>query len=254
MAAAAAPPARGSSSEALGGTMPRSTAMLQPHPDRPHNRIVTAKYSVLTFFPRATLELLSPFRKFANFYFFVVGLLQMVPTITLTNGLPSTWLPLIFIVGIDMFLMAREDKARHRADRETNAQPVDILSGDAEANGAAVRRATWGDVRAGDVVRIFTRESFPADILLLRGSDPPGQCWVNTKPLDGETDTKCACVALVPTISFSNRSSRTSRTWSVAGCGWLQKQQLHCSRALRRSSSCAAFSVGKCSMSRRTTR
>ena len=42
----------------------------------------------------------------------------------------------------------------------------------------------------GDVVKIYARESFPADLLLLRASDPPGQCWVNTKPLDGESDTK----------------------------------------------------------------
>ena len=39
-------------------------------------------------------------------------------------------------------------------------------------------------------MRVRSRETFPADLLLLRGSDPPGQCWVNTKPLDGETDTK----------------------------------------------------------------
>ena len=45
-------------------------------------------------------------------------------------------------------------------------------------------------MRVGDVVKIYARESFPADLLLLRASDPPGQCWVNTKPLDGESDTK----------------------------------------------------------------
>ena len=48
----------------------------------------------------------------------------------------------------------------------------------------------WADVKVGDVVRVRSRETFPADLLLLRGSEPPGQCWVNTKPLDGETDTK----------------------------------------------------------------
>ena len=45
-------------------------------------------------------------------------------------------------------------------------------------------------MKVGDVVRVRSRETFPADLLLLRGSEPPGQCWVNTKPLDGETDTK----------------------------------------------------------------
>ena len=49
---------------------------------------------------------------------------------------------------------------------------------------------TWADVRVGDVVRVTDREAFPADLLLLRASDPPGQCWSNTKPLDGESDLK----------------------------------------------------------------
>ena len=52
----------------------------------------------------------------------------------------------------------------------------------------------------GDVVRVMTREYFPADLLLLRASDPPGQCWVNTKPLDGESDTK---MRLAPKLSAS---------------------------------------------------
>ena len=181
-------PARGSSASEVDST-PRETLVLAPN-DRCSNVITTAQYTPLTFFQKATYELLHPVNKFANFYFFAVGLLQLIPAITLTNSLPNTWLPLFFIVCLDMFLMAREDIARHKADTESNSQPVDILSANTESGGTAMKRATWADVRAGDVIRIFTRESFPADVLLLRGSDPPGQCWVNTKPLDGETDTK----------------------------------------------------------------
>ena len=44
------------------------------------------------------------------------------------------------------------------------------------------------------MVRVRSRDTFPADLLLLRASDPPGQCWVNTKPLDGETDSKLRVV------------------------------------------------------------
>jgi len=167
--------------------MPRTSSMLCAHPDRCSNVIITAKYGVFSFLPLVAVELLHPFKRFHNFYFFVVGLLQMVPEITITRGVPNTWLSLLFIMGCDMVLIAREDKGRHRADRQTNEQQVDILS--AEDDGE-MRRGTWADVRVGDVIKVYARESFPADMLLLRASDPPGQAWINTKPLDGETDTK----------------------------------------------------------------
>ena len=92
-----------------------------------------------------------------------------------------------------MVIEAIENAARRRADAEMNAQSVGIIRRD--ASGAVVEnQATWADVQVGDVVRIASRQAFPADLLLLRGSDPPGQCWVNTKPLDGESDLKLRLV------------------------------------------------------------
>jgi magnesium-transporting ATPase (P-type) len=53
---------------------------------------------------------------------------------------------------------------------------------------------TWAAVRVGDVVRVPANlELFPADLLCLGSSGGP-QCWVNTKPLDGETDVKLRVV------------------------------------------------------------
>ena len=33
-------------------------------------------------------------------------------------------------------------------------------------------------------------ESFPADVLLIQSSDPKGECFIETKNLDGETNLK----------------------------------------------------------------
>jgi hypothetical protein len=78
---------------------------------------------------------------------------------------------------------------------------------------------SWIDVRVGDIVRVegnlvrrpshrtlgaslarprarrvlTSQELFPADLLCLGSSGGP-QCWVNTKPLDGETDVKLRLV------------------------------------------------------------
>jgi len=153
---------------------------------RTTNVVITSKFTWLTFLPVNLYNLLHPKKRFANFYFLMVGVMQMIPWITLTNGYPTTWLTLFALIAVDIFVLMREDLERKRADSETNASPVEILrgmadgeDGDAEGYvGGELCAATWADVRAGDVVRVRSRQAFPADLLLLRGSDPPGQCWV----------------------------------------------------------------------------
>ena len=173
----------------------RTVNILRSNPGAVGNTITTALYTWYTFPTVGVLELIYPWNKFANFYFFLVGLMQMSPA-SLTNRQPSSWLTLTFICLCELYFKAKEDLARHRADAASNNEVVEVLAAIEESTDLGARDAfepkAWKHVRVGDVVRVRARESFPADLLLLRGSDPsaPGQCWVNTKPLDGETDTK----------------------------------------------------------------
>ncbi|CAO1598872.1 phospholipid transporting ATPase [Xanthoria calcicola] len=48
----------------------------------------------------------------------------------------------------------------------------------------------WKSVQVGDFVRIYNEDQIPADIVVLATSDPDGQCYVETKNLDGETNLK----------------------------------------------------------------
>ena len=175
---------------------PVKVTALQENGGRRKNSITTAKYNLLTFFPAQILLLLNPRNRFANFYFLICGFLQMVPEISVTNaGYPypdiraaAVWQTLVVMLLFEMYLNAKEEIKRHRSDRETNSQKVAVL----HEGAAHFATSTWANVKVGSVVKIYAREYYPADLLLLRGSDPKsmGQCWTNTKPLDGETDTK----------------------------------------------------------------
>lgn len=48
----------------------------------------------------------------------------------------------------------------------------------------------WRDVCVGDIVHLSNNETVPADILLLRTSNPHGVCYIDTCDLDGETNLK----------------------------------------------------------------
>ncbi|KAL8759691.1 MAG: hypothetical protein Q9184_003540 [Pyrenodesmia sp. 2 TL-2023] len=80
-------------------------------------------------------------------------------------------------------------------DKELGRAPAkfygSIMDPFIQAGGRArFARDYWKSVQVGDFVRIYNDDQIPADVVVLSTSEADGQCYVETKNLDGETNLK----------------------------------------------------------------
>ena len=94
-------------------------------------------------------------------------------------------MPLSFVLFVDMLMKALEDfTATAPTARRTTSRPSRCASPTRRGGRPLV------EVRVGDIVRVKNRDVFPADCCCSAGSPTRrASRGVNTKPLDGESDT-----------------------------------------------------------------
>ncbi|CAO2830070.1 unnamed protein product [Amaranthus hypochondriacus] len=148
--------------------------------DYPDNYVRTTKYTLATFIPKSLFE---QFRRVANFFFLVTGILSFTPLAPYTAV--SAIVPLFFVIGVSMLKEAIEDWKRKQQDIEVNNRKIKVHNGHGE-----FELSEWRHLKVGDVVKIEKDEFFPADILLLSSSYEDAVCYVETMNLDGETNLK----------------------------------------------------------------
>eukprot|EP00658_Telonema_sp_P-2_P029372 TRINITY_DN22350_c0_g3_i3.p1 TRINITY_DN22350_c0_g3~~TRINITY_DN22350_c0_g3_i3.p1 ORF type:complete len:585 (-),score=149.06 TRINITY_DN22350_c0_g3_i3:159-1913(-) len=152
------------------------------------NSVTTSQFTVCTFLPKF---LVYAFTKLANFYFLVVAVLQTIPSISQTQGLPTILPMLVIMVSVEGVLAAVEDCRRHEADDIANNSPCQIW----DPSSQSFQPAVWSQVRVGQIVKLVQGDQIPCDVVILGvheedPSRPSGECYVETKSLDGETSLK----------------------------------------------------------------
>ena len=111
-------------------------------------------------------------------------------------------MPLAFVLAVTIGKEAYDDYIRYLRDRNANSARYSLLTSSAAPSphshhasssnpaSAPFKPTPSSQLRVGDLVHLEKNDRVPADILLLRTSDPSGTCFVRTDQLDGETDWK----------------------------------------------------------------
>lgn len=158
-----------------------------PNGDRCNNQIRTTKYTLLSFLPKNLFE---QFHRIANLYFIFIVLLNWVPAVN-AFGKEVAMVPVLFVLGVTAIKDLFEDRRRHNSDKRINNSYCRVYKKSSDQ----YVLVKWRDVRVGDLVHLSNNEAVPADMVLLRSSNPHGLCHLDTCNLDGETNLKQRMVA-----------------------------------------------------------
>ncbi|KAK1760402.1 putative phospholipid-transporting ATPase DNF3 [Echria macrotheca] len=189
------------------------------------NFIRSSRYTVWDFLPK---QLFFQFSKLANFYFLVIGIMQMIPGLS-TTGTYTTIGPLIFFVGFSIAKEGYDDYRRYKLDKQENRSAAWVLDpertvkpnarqrrrdkaaakeqqqgaegsdphmteleevGTGDSTDGPWSEVEWQDIKVGDIVRLQRDDNVPADIVLLHATGPNGMAYIETMALDGETNLK----------------------------------------------------------------
>lgn len=152
----------------------------------PPNTIKTSIYTPYNFVAK---NFFKQFTRFSNIYFLFITVLQLLPDVTSSNGVPTMIVPLLIIIVVSGVKDVIEDLQRHRADAQQNEAPVHKLYLD-DVCDHRFQQGVCADLKVGALVRVAQNEEIPADITILAVSQPNSLCYVTTANLDGESSLK----------------------------------------------------------------
>ena len=145
-----------------------------------NNKIITAKYNILTFLPKA---LFYQFKRVSTIYFIIIAILNMIPAISPLYS-ASSLIPVVVVLAISLIREGYEDYQRIKFDKSQNSILVKVY-----------RNNIWTEIPSskleiGEIIYVKQNELFPADLVIIDSSLPEGICYVETASLDGEKHLK----------------------------------------------------------------
>ncbi|XP_072162375.1 phospholipid-transporting ATPase VD isoform X2 [Bemisia tabaci] len=161
---------------------PDTPKELHPNGAFADNKVRTTKYTFLSFLPKNLLE---QFHRVANLYFIFIVLLNWFPSIN-AFGKEIAMIPVMFVLGVTAVKDLFEDRRRHASDKRINNSTCRIYYSKEDR----YKKVLWKEVKTGDFIHLSNNEVIPADVVLLKSSDPQGLCYIDTCNIDGESNLK----------------------------------------------------------------
>lgn len=96
--------------------------------------------------------------------------MQSIREVSNTEGIPTIFFPLGFIVFISMLKDCFEDYKRKRSDQSENNKEINVF----HFGNREVTKMKWSELKVGDIIRLDQDQYVPADLLVLCTSEPKG--------------------------------------------------------------------------------
>ena len=146
------------------------------------NQITTSKYTLFNIIPKIMME---QFSRICNVYLLIIALFQSIKSISYTDGYPLVLIALTALIVLNGFKDYVEDRKRKVSDKIENNNPILIYN--KEHNGFI--QDVWQNIKLGDIIKVENGNKFPCDLIFIESSpESKGQCKVDTKNINGETN------------------------------------------------------------------
>ena len=146
----------------------------------PNNFVKTSKYNIFDFFPKA---LLFQFARYANCYFLLIAIVQLIPQVSPLSPVTAI-APLVIVLLISITREGIEDYYRHKSDEKENTEKV------FKYDGKSFVQDLSKNLEIGDVVRVDEYGVIPADLVIVSCSNLTKIAYLETANLDGEKNLK----------------------------------------------------------------
>ena len=125
------------------------------------------------------------FSRICNVYILIIAMLQTFKSISYSDGNPLILLSFTSILLLNGFKDYMEDQKRVKSDKEENNTETLIY----DRISKTFIKDKWENIKLGDIILVKNNEQFPCDLIFLESSmESNGQCKVETKNINGETN------------------------------------------------------------------